>query len=125
MSVKIMNIHQTSPYVHVCYKTLRLPIHVHPPFAARLKFNHSKLILESLDRRCTCKASASVREPGLQPANQLSDLKHWLAECHDVSQGEIKLEVSAGLYSSVEEFRVTQNVQAGEVRSPPINAALF
>lgn len=110
-----MIIRPTTPDVHVCYKVIRVPKY-HPDPRRRLHPTFTPA-LEASKRRTTGKTPASLREPGLQPANQLSDLKAWLSECHDVNQSQIKLEVSAGLYSSTEDFRVTQNVQAGEVSS--------
>jgi len=105
----------TSLNVHVCNKVIRVPKY-HPAPRCRLHPTFTPA-LEAYNRRTACKTAASLKEPGLQSANQLSDLKAWLAECHDVNQSQIKLEVSAGLYSSIEDFRVTQNVQAGEVNS--------
>jgi hypothetical protein len=117
-----MRIYHCSPKLHVCYNVRRLPNH-HPVLRLTLQGTFAPAS-ESSSRRCACKTPASLREPGLQSANQLSDLKDWLAECHDVIQSQIKLELSAGLYSSTEDFRVTQNVQAGDVslRELPVNA---
>ena len=47
--------------------------------------------------------------------NQVSALKSWLVSSRDVKEDQIKLDVSAGLYSSVEDFRLTENIQPGEV----------
>jgi len=108
-----MNIHQPLPrHVHVCQKVLRVPV-PHPAPRLRTQTNPSSAPTPC-SRSCECRASPSLREPSLQPASQLSDLKLWLSECHGVQQNEIKLLVAAGLYSSTEDFRVTQDVQPGE-----------
>lgn len=48
-------------------------------------------------------------------SGQVSALKTWLLGSKDVQQGQIRLEASAGLYSSVDDMRAIENVQAGEV----------
>ena len=98
--------------VHVCKLTRVLEHRLVPRSRA-----HSIQALISIpsNRHCVCKASSRLGEVSVEPATQLSDLKFWLSESHGVNQTDIKLDVSAGLYSSTEDFRVNQDVQAGEV----------
>ena len=111
--ISIMNIQHGLPKtVHVC-KFIRVPEHRFVPKARSYSSQALKFI--SCKRHCVCKASSSLGELSLQPTAQLPDLKLWLAESHGVGQADIKLEVSAGLYSSTEDFRVNQDMQAGEV----------
>ena len=83
----------------------------------------SKPATQARCRKFTCRAAAAaaaVREAQLQVTAQVvEELKQWLTTAHRPGLGQVKLELSAGLYSSEEDFRVTQAVKAGEVTSLP------
>lgn len=62
-----------------------------------------------------CRAVAESTQQAAVLPSQVSALKTWLFSSRNAKQELIKLDVSAGLYSSVEDFRLTETVQPGEV----------
>lgn len=55
------------------------------------------------------------QQAGIDLPAQVSALKTWLLGSRNVQPGQIKLDASAGLYSSIEDLRLTESVQAGQV----------
>ena len=112
VACSMISMHGIPKNVHVC-KFTPWPEHRNIP---RSRVHTSQALLSiSCNRHCACKASSRLGEVSVQPSAQLSDLKLWLSESHGVGQTDIKLDMSAGLYSSTEDFRASQDVQAGGV----------
>ena len=82
----------------------------------------SKAALQARRRKFTCGAAAAAAVQKAQSqvtAQVVEELKQWLTTANHPGLGQVRLEHSAGLYSSEEDFRVTQAVKAGEVTSLP------
>lgn len=60
-------------------------------------------------------AAASVKS-NESNAVCVKELKKWLVSQHGVPKDKIKLDFSAGLYSSVEQIRAAEDVGAQQVR---------
>ncbi len=72
--------------------------------------------LRRVKRVCPiCRAVVDTTQQALSLPTRVTALKTWLISLQDFKQEQMKLDVSAGLYSSVEDFRVTDNIQTGEV----------
>lgn len=62
-------------------------------------------------------ASAVGYRATADPAERVVILRKWLEVEHGISRDDLKLQLSAGLYSSSEDFRTSEAVTAGEVRA--------